>query len=269
MPRCEKNFSAPLDPPLTAGLIMALHREGNAMWTVKQVSDIAGVSVRTLHHYDAIGLLKPAKVTEAGYRLYDEGALGRLQSILLFRELGFPLQEIKSILDRPGFDPMDALAQQLQLLERKRRHVEGLISLARGILEKGARSMDFQAFDTKALEQYKAEAKGKWGHTKAYMEFVQKKEADIAGATQALMGLFQALGAMQSLPPAHELVQEKIQALQNHITRHFYTCTPQILQGLGQMYTEDPRFRENIDRAGGPGTAAFVQRAIQAYCQRT
>lgn len=129
--------------------------------------------------------------------------------------------------------------------------------------------MDFQAFDTKALEQYKAEAKGKWGHTKAYMEFVQKKEADIAGATQALMGLFQALGAMQSLPPAHELVQEKIQALQNHITRHFYTCTPQILQGLGQMYTEDPRFRENIDRAGGPGTAAFVQRAIQAYCQRT
>ena len=87
------------------------------MWTVKQVSDIAGVSVRTLHHYDAIGLLKPAKVTEAGYRLYDEGALGRLQSILLFRELGFPLQEIKSILDRPGFDPMDALAQQLQLLE--------------------------------------------------------------------------------------------------------------------------------------------------------
>lgn len=123
------------------------------MWTVKQVSDIAGVSVRTLHHYDAIGLLKPAKVTEAGYRLYDEGALGRLQSILLFRELGFPLQEIKSILDRPGFDPMDALAQQLQLLERKRRHVEGLISLARGILEKGAWSMDFQAFDTKALEQ--------------------------------------------------------------------------------------------------------------------
>lgn len=75
------------------------------MWTVKQVSDIAGVSVRTLHHYDAIGLLKPAKVTEAGYRLYDEGALGRLQSILLFRELGFPLQEIKSILDHPGFDP--------------------------------------------------------------------------------------------------------------------------------------------------------------------
>lgn len=238
------------------------------MWTVKQVSGIAGVSVRTLHHYDAIGLLKPTKVTEAGYRLYDEGALGRLQSILLFRELGFPLQEIKAILDGPGFDPKDALAQQLALLEGKRRHVEGLISLVRGILEKGAWSMDFQAFDTKALEQYKAEAKAKWGHTKAYMEFAQKGEADIAGATQALMGLFQALGAMQSLPSEHELVQEKIQALQSHITRHFYTCTPKILQGLGQMYTEDPRFRENIDRAGGPGTAAFVQEAIQAYCRR-
>ena len=238
------------------------------MWTVKQVSGIAGVSVRTLHHYDAIGVLKPTKVTEAGYRLYDEGALSRLQSILLFRELGFPLQEIKSILDSPGFDPMDALAQQLQLLEGKRQHVEGLISLIRGILEKGEWSMDFQAFDTKALEQYKAEAKAKWGHTKAYMEFAKKGEEGLAGATQALMGLFQELGAMQTLPPEHGLVQEKIQALQSRITRHFYTCTPQILQALGQMYTEDPRFRENIDRAGGPGTAAFAQGAIQVYCQR-
>ena len=86
------------------------------MWTVKQVSRITGVSVRTLHHYDAIGLLRPAKVTDAGYRLYDDAALRRLQNILLFRELQFPLKEIKAILDSPDFDPTAALEQQIRLL---------------------------------------------------------------------------------------------------------------------------------------------------------
>ncbi len=87
------------------------------MWTVKQVSRITGVSVRTLHHYNAIGLLRPAKVTDAGYRLYDDAALRRLQNILLFRELQFPLREIKAILDSPNFDPAATLEQQIQLLE--------------------------------------------------------------------------------------------------------------------------------------------------------
>ena len=91
------------------------------MWTVKQVSRITGVSVRTLHHYDAIGLLRPAKVTDAGYRLYDDAALRRLQNILLFRELQFPLREIKAILDSPNFDPAAALEQQIQLLEMQRQ----------------------------------------------------------------------------------------------------------------------------------------------------
>lgn len=86
------------------------------MRTVNEVSKITGVSVRTLHHYDAIGLLKPTKVTEAGYRMYDDTAISRLQSILLFRELQFPLKEIKSILDSPNFDPAEALTQQIELL---------------------------------------------------------------------------------------------------------------------------------------------------------
>ena len=108
------------------------------MRTVNEVSKLTGVSVRTLHHYDAIGLLKPTKVTAAGYRLYDDTALGRLQSILLFRELQFPLKEIKAILDRPGFDLSAALAQQIRLLELQYKRMGELISFAREIQKKGA-----------------------------------------------------------------------------------------------------------------------------------
>lgn len=105
------------------------------MKTVKEVSRLTGVSVRTLHHYDNIGLLRPARTTEAGYRLYDNGALERLQIILLFRELKFPLREIKDLLDRPDFDKTKALEQQMRLLQLQKEHIEGLVDLARGIKE--------------------------------------------------------------------------------------------------------------------------------------
>ena len=131
------------------------------MKTVKEVSRITGVSVRTLHHYDAIGLLKPTAVTEAGYRLYDDAALERMQSILLFRELQFPLKDIKRILDAPDFDPMTALAQQVHLLEMQREHLEQLISHAREIQQTGVFSMDFSKFDISEIEKYTAEAKQK------------------------------------------------------------------------------------------------------------
>ena len=114
------------------------------MKTVKEVSRITGVSVRTLHHYDAIGLLKPTQITEAGYRLYDDTALKRLQSILLFRELEFPLQEIKDILNRPNFDPRDALEDQIHLLELRKQHLEALISHARHIQNTGVISMNLK-----------------------------------------------------------------------------------------------------------------------------
>ena len=137
------------------------------MKTVKEVSLLTGVSVRTLHHYDAIGLLKPTRVTEAGYRLYDDTALRRLQTILLFRQLQFPLKEIRDILDSPGFDPMEALTQQIHLLELQRKHLDNLISHARKIQTTGVFPMDFSTFDTTELDQYTAEAKARWGKTKA------------------------------------------------------------------------------------------------------
>ncbi len=122
------------------------------MRTVKEVSKLTGISVRALHHYDAIGLLCPAKVTDAGYRLYDEAALRRLQNILLFRELQFPLKEIKAILDSPEFKPEEALEQQITLLELRRKHIDQLIFFARRIQKEGVDAMSFQAFQTEEID---------------------------------------------------------------------------------------------------------------------
>ena len=151
------------------------------MKTVNEISKITGVSVRTLHHYDSIGLLKPTKVTEAGYRLYDDTALKRLQQILLFRELEFPLKDIRDILESPRFDRAKALEQQIALLELKKEHIENLLDLARGIKLLGVNHMDFSAFDTKKIDQYAAEAKAAYGQTKEYQEFLEKTK-DRTGA---------------------------------------------------------------------------------------
>lgn len=238
------------------------------MRTVNEVSKLTGVSVRTLHHYDAIGLLKPAKVTEAGYRLYDDTALSRLQDILLFRELQSPLKEIKAILDSPGFDPSEALAQQIELLELQYKHIGELISFAREIQKKGVREMNFRVFDNSEVEQYKAEAKAKWGDTEAYQEYEQKQKNghDFSETASQLMNLFSEIGAFRQLPPDDKAVQEKIGILQNFITSNYYTCTAEILRSLGQMYVSDERFKHNIDKAGGEGTAEFVNQAIAFYC---
>ena len=238
------------------------------MRTVKEVSRMTGVSVRTLHHYDAIGLLKPTAVTGAGYRLYDDAALSRLQNILLFRELQFPLKEIKVILDSPDFDPAAALEQQIRLLELQYRHIGDLIAFARALQKKGEVIMDFKPFDTSEMEQYKAEAKAKWGATSAYQKFAQKDAAGVAQSSRELMELLAGFGALRQLPPDAPAVQEKTAALQSFITEHYYICTGEVLHSLGQMYTEDERFRRNIDQAGGEGTAAFVRQAIEAYCAR-
>lgn len=239
------------------------------MKTVKEVSRLTGVSVRTLHHYDAISLLKPTEVTAAGYRLYDNAAIGRLQTILLFRELQFPLKEIKAILDSPGFDPMSALEQQIKLLEFQRDHLNTLISHARQIQETGVMDMNFQPFDRSEMEEYAAQAKAKWGRTETYQEFQQKTKGltldQMRSTGDALMDIFAQIGAIRHLSPDAPQAQALIVRLQNFITEHYYTCTPQILRGLGQMYVAGDSMTENIDRAGGEGTAQFVNQAIDIY----
>lgn len=237
------------------------------MKTVKEVAKISGVSVRTLHHYDAIGLLKPTQTTDAGYRLYDDGALARLQTILLFRQLQFPLKEIKEILDSPRFDPMAALEQQIRLLELQRQHLDGLIAHAREIQKTGVMTMDFAAFDTAKIDEYAAEAKEKWGKTDAYREFEKRDKTEAAASGDALMAVFAEIGAAGLGDPASAQAQALIAKLQQFITDHYYTCTRQILKGLGQMYVADERFKQNIDRAGGEGTAEFVAKAIEIFCK--
>ena len=241
------------------------------MKTVKEVSRLTGVSVRTLHHYDAIGLLKPTRVTEAGYRLYDDAALRRLQTILLFRQLRFPLKEIKEILDSPSFDPIDALEQQIHLLELQRQRLDELISHARQIQRTGVMDMNFEPFDTTEMDAYAAEAKARWGKTDAYKEFEQKTAgqttAQMQSTSDAMMDIFREFGAIRHLSPASEVAQALVAKLQAFITEHYYTCTKPILRGLGQMYIAGDSITENIESAGGEGTAAFAHQAIEIYCK--
>lgn len=241
------------------------------MKTVKEVSRLTGVSVRTLHHYDAIGLLKPTRVTEAGYRLYDDEALRRLRSILLFRQLQFPLKEIKKILDSPAFDPMAALEQQIKLLELQRDYLDGLITHARRIQKTGEMDMNFEPFDKSELDRYADEAKARWENTDAYRQFESKtrgqSEEQLRATGGNLMDIFARLGAIRHLSADSAEAQALVETLQRFITEHYYTCTPQILRSLGQMYIAGDSMTENIDKAGGPGTAEFVHRAIEVYCR--
>ena len=239
------------------------------MKTVSEVSEMTGVSIRTLHHYDAIGLLHPTKVTASGYRLYDDTALMRLQTILLFRALKFPLKEIREILDSPGFDRERALRQQIRLLEMQVEQTEKLLDLARAIQLNGGRYMDFTAFDITKLDDYAARAKASWGDTAAYREYAEKKrsrEEDLQAAGK-LMGIFRELGALREKTPESPEVQALVSRLRAAITENYYTCTPEILSGLGQMYAAGGDMTENIDRAGGEGTAAFAEKAIAYYVE--
>lgn len=241
------------------------------MKTVKQVSQMAGISVRTLHYYDSIGLLRPAQVTESGYRLYDDAALVRLQCILLFRQLQFPLCEIKEILDSPSFDYIRALEQQIVLLQLQKERIQKLIDLARQIHTIGVNPLDFSPFDTQALEDYAAQAKTLWGATDAYREFERKTQGrtseESAQAASALMEIFREFGAIRTGSPDAFAAQALVAKLRLQISQGYYTCTPEILRSLGTMYASGGSMTENIDAAGGPGTAAFAAKAIAVYCE--
>ena len=241
------------------------------MKTVQQVSRLTGISVRTLHYYDQIGLLPPTAVTPAGYRLYDDAALETLQTILLFRELEFPLAEIRQIVYGAGFDRRAALERQIGLLEGKRDRLTAIIAHARQI-QNGGEIMDFKAFDDRTLERYREEARQAWGQTEAYREYEQKTAGQSAQDEQTtaagLMAIFAELGALRDRDPAEEAVQKTVGRLQAYITEHYYTCTDTIFASLGQMYAAGGEMTANIDAAGGDGTAAFACRAIGIFVGR-
>ena len=240
------------------------------MMTVNEVSQLTGVSVRTLQYYDQIGLLPPSARTEAGYRLYDEAALETLQRILLYRELQFPLKAVKAILTSPDYDRNRALEQQIELLELRRQHLENLILFARGIKLLGVKAMDFKAFDTRKMDEYAEKAKASWGNTEAYREYEEKSKGrtpeDDRQMGVRIMAIFAEFGGLRGTDPAGEPAQALVKKLQDFITENCYTCTTKILAGLGQWYAGGGEITENIDEAGGAGTASFASEAIRIYC---
>jgi len=246
------------------------------MMTVHEVSKLSGVSIRALHHYDSMGLLPATEITKAGYRLYDDTALERLQLILLFKELEFPLKEIKAIIDSPDFDRNKALEQQIHLLELRKERLENLIDLAVGIKAIGVnevKKIGFEAFDTRKMEEYTRQAKETYGQTDAYKEYEKKSQGRTNETQQRLnvemMDIFREFGEIRDQAPDSEAAAALAKKLQNHISANYYTCTNEILSSLGTMYAAGGDFTANIDRVGGEGTAVFAQKAIEAYISHT
>ncbi|MBR4434590.1 MAG: MerR family transcriptional regulator [Clostridia bacterium] len=240
------------------------------MKTVKQISKATGISVRALHHYDAIGLLPPTAVTEAGYRLYDDAALKRLGTIMLFRELEMPLGEIKTLLDSPEFNEKAALRDQHELLKLKARRLDRLIALTDKLI-KGDGIMDFSAFDNSETKEYAAEARRRWGDTDAYREFEltesARDPAERASAADGLMRIFTEFGELKRRGESEsgEGARAAVLRLQAYISKNYYSCTDTMLGSLGEMYVSDARFKANIDSVGGEGTAEYVNEAILAH----
>ena len=233
---------------------------------IKEFAEFMGVSVRTLHYYDEIGLLVPAYVDEyTGYRYYNENSLLRMQEILFYRELDFSLKSIGEILSSPNYDTNKALKVQKNLLTLKKERLERLISAVDDAI-KGENVMS--AFDNSEFEKHKAEAKEKWGKTAAYAEYTEKvagkNEADLFAGMSTVLAAFAACMRAGKQPDSHE-AQRLVKDLQDYISTNFYTCTKEILAGLGQMYTADPRFKANID-THGEGTAQFISTAISYFC---
>ena len=238
------------------------------MMTVHEVSRITGVSIRALHHYDNIGLLPATEVTEAGYRLYDDTALERLQMILLFKELQFPLKDIRTMIDSKDFDRSKALEQQIHLLELRKEHLQNLIDLACGIKTIGVNKMSFEAFDTRKIDAYAQQAKDAWGKTDAYREYEEKSKGRTKETQQELnlemMDIFREFGRMRDQSPDSAAAQELVKKLQEHISANYYACTDEILSSLGVMYAGGGDFTAHIDQAGGEGTAEFAHKAIES-----
>lgn len=249
-------------------------------YKIKEVADMAGISVRMLHHYDKIGLLKPESVSAAGYRLYSDENLDRLQQILFFKELNFTLQEIKIILDSPNFDKKEALKVHRQLLLEKKIRLEKIIQSVDKTISsmEGEFKMDkkemFNVFNMAEIEEhqkkYSEEVKEKYGTTSAYKESNKKTskytKEDWSNIMKDWDKIYKKLVNLMDRDPGHKEVQEAVHDFRNHISKNFYNCTPpEIFRGLGDLYVNDERFTSNIDKYK-VGLSKFLREAINVYC---
>lgn len=234
---------------------------------IKEFAELTGVSVRTLHYYDEIGLLKPSGVdAQNGYRFYDEESLERMREILFYRELDFSLKTIAKILSSPDYDKQQALSRQRKLLLSKKERLEQLIAAIDSV-EKGEGFMKTNNEYEVLKNKYAEEVRQRWGNTDAYKES-QQRNTDFGKAEALLDAVFEEFAELNrsGVLPNDEPAKVQVEKLQRCITDHFYTCTNEILAGLGQMYVTDERFKTNIDKHG-EGTAEFVSVCIKSYCE--
>lgn len=240
------------------------------MKTVHEVSEISGVSIRTLHYYDTIGILTPTAKSSSGYRLYDDAKIATLETILMYREIGFSLADIRKIITNPRFDLHTALEDHIAMLEMKKEYIEGLIMQTKELMKGG--NADFTVFNKGRMEQYEKEAKERWGDSKEFQEYESKNTNRTSNQKQLItmdfLELFTRFGPLKNLSPDAIGVQNLVQRLKDFISANFYNCSNEILSGLGEMYVEDPRFKKNIDTFCGDGTAKFIREAIRIYCAK-
>lgn len=244
-------------------------------FTVGELSRLTGVTVRALHHYDEIGLIRPSQRSPAGYRLYGDDDVMRLQQVLVFRELGVPLDEIATAIDR-ATDRAALLRKHRAALLEKRGRIDAMVcavDTALRVLEEGTQKMraeDFkQLFDGFNPEDYEEEARERWGNTDAYKESARRTKQYGKPEWEAIRreseGIYARLAELmqQGAAAADPAVQAAVEDHRRHIDRWFYPCSKKMHHGLGEMYIADPRFTANLDKVA-PGFAKFLRDAIAA-----
>lgn len=246
------------------------------VYTVKQLAKAAGVSVRTLHYYDEIGLLKPTYIKENGYRYYEEKEFIKLEQILFFKELEFPLEEIVRIMSANNFDTVAALQDQRKFLELKKARIDSLlntIDTTINTLKGGANKMNTiknTRDDTMAqIDQYKEEAKQRWGNTEAYKQSMERTKhwtkEDYKKAAVQWKEFGKKLG--DTMDKGYDSPEfQALIAKQHESINAFYDCSIDMFRALGQMYNADPRFRKTYEDIK-PGLAECMEKAINYYCE--
>jgi DNA-binding transcriptional MerR regulator len=246
---------------------------------VGEVAALTGVTVRTLHHYDRIGLLTPSGRTAAGYRQYGEADLERLHQVLVYRELGFPLEEVATLLDDPGADPVEHLRRQHRLLLDRLERTRAVVAAVEKEME--ARQMGirltpeerFEVFGEHDPERYEAEVQERWGETDAYAESARRTSGyskqdwlRIKAEGEDVERRF-AEALRDGIPADSVRAMDLAEEHRQQISRNFYDCPPGMHAGLGRMYVEDERFAAHYERVA-PGLARYVSDAVQANAAR-
>ncbi|TCZ78745.1 MerR family transcriptional regulator [Paenibacillus albiflavus] len=242
---------------------------------VKEVADLVGISVRTLHHYDEMGLLTPDETTESGYRLYSQDNLDTLQQILFFKELGFPLKQIKDIISNPSFNRQEALELHRQMLLDKRRRLDQMIDTVDATIQhhKGEITMTnkekFAGFDF-SQNPYEEEARERWGNQKveqSQAKLKNKSQEEQTKMMNEMNVIYTRLAELRHGSPASEEAQAAIQAWYDYLNNNFSNYSLEVFKNLGQMYVDDERFTKNIDKFG-EGLAVFMRDAMNIFANQ-